>query len=324
MIVDWALYDHGRREPDAGALTEAVARARKEDGVFVWIGLYEPTDDEFDEVEDAFGLHPLAVEDAIKAHQRPKMERYGDSLFVVLRTARYVDPTEVVEMGEILCFLGESFIITVRHGESSPLSDVRQRLEETPELLTHGPGTVLYAVADKVVDDYAVVLRGLDQDVDEIEDQVFSPGRHNHGERIYKLKRETQSFRRAARPLGPPLESLAAEPTLHVAAELREYFRDVHDHVVRYAEHIAALEELLTSALHANLTQVSIRQNEDMRKISAWVAIAAVPTLIAGIYGMNFEVMPLLDEPWGYPVALGTMGALSVGLYRLFKHTGWL
>lgn len=324
MIVDWALYEHGRREPEAGALTDAVARARRDDDVFVWIGLHEPTDDEFSEVQDAFGLHPLAVEDAIKAHQRPKLERYGDSLFVVLRTARYVDPDEVIEMGEILCFVGASFIIVVRHGESSPLGAVRRRLEDSPHLLAHGPGAVLYAIADKVVDDYALVLRGLDQDVDEIEDDVFSPGRRNHGERIYKLKRETQSFRRAAGPLGPPLERMASESILHVDPELHTYFRDVHDHVMRYAEHIGALEELLNSALNANLTQVGIRQNEDMRKISAWVAIAAVPTLIAGIYGMNFEFMPLLDEPWGYPVALGSMAGLSLLLYRLFKRAGWL
>jgi magnesium transporter len=289
----------------------------------VWIGLHEPTASEFEDVAAAFDLHPLAVEDAIHAHQRPKLERYGDSLFVVLKPARYVDSQEVIEVDQIMVFVGVDFVVSVRHGMSASLTRVRRDLEADPERLAMGPGAVLYAVADKVVDEYLAVIQGLDLDIDQIETEVFSGPKAAHAERIFKLKREVLDFRRAVDPLQAPLAQLAAgaEP---VDERLLEYFRDVHDHLVRVAEHLASLDALLDSALNANVAQVAIRQNEDMRKISAWVAIIATPTLIAGIYGMNFEAMPELDWLFGYPFALALMAVACCALYRNFKRRDWL
>ncbi|HEX2028182.1 MAG TPA: magnesium/cobalt transporter CorA [Nitriliruptorales bacterium] len=324
MIVDCGVYEQGLRQPEVEDTSEAMRWAREHPGAFVWIGLLEPSGMEFGEVRRVFDLHPLAVEDAIHAHQRPKLERYGQSLFMVLKTARYADPTEVVDIGEIMCFVGERFIVTVRHGEASPLSEVRKQLEQDVDRMALGPGAVLHAVADRVVDHYAEVLRGLDTDIDEIEDEVFSPGRRGHVERIYRLKREVQAFRRAVRPLAEPTERLASESTIHVAPQLREYFRDVHDHVVRVSDHIGAQEDLLNSALNANLAQVNIQQNEDVRRISAWVAIAVAPTLIGTIYGMNFDYLPPSDWRWGFFAALGVMLVVAYGLYRAFRRTGWL
>jgi magnesium transporter len=324
VIVDRALYVGGRRAKDGASPSDDLARARAEPSGFVWIGLYEPSDEEFAEVREAFGLHPLAVEDAINAHQRPKVERYGDSLFVVLKTASYIDADESVDVGEIMLFIGDGFIVTVRHGEYAPLSGVRRQLEEdAAQLLEHGPVAVLYAVADRVVDGYAAVLAGLDNDIEEIEEQVFTADRANHAERIYRLKREVVGFRRAVTPLPEALEDLrrarfGAEHDLHA------YFRDVHDHAVRANDHLLSLDELLNGALNANLAQITVRQNEDMRRISAWVAIAAVPTALAGIYGMNFRNMPELDARYGYFVVLLVMLTICVTLYRLFKRSGWL
>ena len=271
-----------------------------------------------------FGLHELAVEDAIHAHQRPKLEVYGDTIFIVLKTARYVDEREVVEFGEILIFLGDGFIVTVRHGEATSLHEVRAGVEGDPERLKRGPGAVLHAIVDRVVDDYAPAIDGLQEDIEEVENDVFSPERNTSAERIYQLKREVLEFIRAAAPLVGPLDRLAAGRHDLIHPEVRDYFRDVNDHLVRVHEQLEGFRDLLTSVLSANLTQVSVRQNEDVRKISAWVAIIAVPTMIAGIYGMNFEHMPELGWSVGYPAVLLLMALACGTLFRGFKRAGWL
>jgi len=324
VIVDRALYVAGRRAPDGASPSEDLERAYAEPSGFVWVGLHEPTDEEFAGVREAFGLHPLAVEDAINAHQRPKVERYDESLFVVLKTASYVDRDEAVDVGEIMLFIGDHFIVTVRHGEYTPLGGVRRQLERDPsQLLEHGPVAVLYAVADRVVDGYARVLAGLDNDIEEIEEQVFTADRENHAERIYRLKREVLDFRKAVTRLPEAMDDLR-RARFRADHDLHAYFRDVHDHAVRANDHLLSLDELLNDALHANLAQITVRQNEDMRRISAWVAIAVVPTALAGIYGMNFRNMPELDTRYGYYVVLAAMLAICVMLYRLFKRSGWL
>ena len=323
MIVNCGVYEDGCRCP--GEFTpETAAQARHDNDAFVWIGLYEPTPEEFESVRREFGLHELAVEDAIKAHQRPKLERYGDSLFVVLKTARYIDAKEIVEFGEILIFVGARFLVAVRHGEASSLQQLRQSLEARPDFLRLGSSAVLHAIVDRVVDDYAPVIEGVEDDIEEVEEQVFSLDRGNPVERIYYLKREVLEFRRATAPLLIPLMQLSTQPLPHVCADVRPYFRDVHDHLLRINEQIDAFRDLLTSVLEANLIQVSVRQNEDMRKISAWVAIAAVPTMIAGIYGMNFKYMPELSNPLGYPIVMGLIIVISVVLYVCFRRWNWL
>jgi magnesium transporter len=323
MIVDCAVYEDGRRRDGAVPVHQAMEACR-EPGAFTWIGLYEPTEDEFDSIRREFNLHELAVEDAIHAHQRPKLEVYGDMVFIVLKTARYIDPEEVVRLGEILIFLGHDFIITVRHGEASELKDVRHGLEEDPELLAHGPGAVLHAIVDKVVDDYSPALIGLGEDIDEIENQVFSGERANPAERIYKLKREVLEFSHAVGPLVDPVDRLSKGRYEVIHPEVRTYFRDVNDHLLRAHEQLEGYRDLLTSVLSANLAQVTVRQNEDVRRISAIVAILAVPTMIAGIYGMNFEHMPELGWTFGYPLVVVVMATICLMLYRYFKRVGWL
>ena len=323
MIVDCAVYEHGSRRDGALSVEDAV-EARHAEDAFVWIGLYEPTDEEFDSVKREFNLHELAVEDAIHAHQRPKLEVYGDTIFIVLKTARYVDSDEVVEFGEILIFMGDGFVITVRHGEATELHDVRMDVEQRPELLRCGPGAVLHAIVDRVVDDYLPAIAGLEQDVEEVETEVFSTGRENPAERIYKLKREVSEFVRAAAPLVDPVARLAEGRYEMVHPEVRAYFRDVNDHLRRAQEQLEALSDLLSSVLQANLAQVTVRQNADMRRISAWIAIIAVPTMLAGIYGMNFDHMPELGWELGYPAVLLVMAVACTGLYRYFKRVGWL
>ena len=323
MIVDCAVYRDGERMP--GEFTaEAASNLRRDKNTFVWIGLHEPTSEEFEVVRSEFDLHELAVEDAIKAHQRPKLERYDDSLLLVLKTARYDDVEEAVVLGEILLFLGPEFIVVVRHGEASELKDVRRKLESRPELLALGPSAVLHAVVDRVVDDYAPVVDGVEQDIEQVEEQVFSSERNNPAERIYYLKREVLEFRRATAPLLTPLSQLASQPLPHVHSEGRQYFRDVYDHLLRVSEQVDGFRDLLTSVLEANLTQVNVRQNEDMRRISAWVAIAVVPTMIAGIYGMNFKNMPELESTFGYPAVMAFMLFACAALYVFFRRRGWL
>ena len=323
MIVDCAIYEDGRRRDGSVDLHDAYGACRR-DGKFAWIGLYEPTEEEFDSLRREFDLHPLAVEDAIHAHQRPKLEVFEDTVFIVLKTARYVDSEEVVQFGEILIFLGKDYILTVRHGEASALKQVRESLESDPELLKHGPGAVLHAIVDRVVDDYAPALEGLGVDIDEVENEVFSPGRSNPAQRIYRLKREVLEFNRAAAPLVEPIDRLAKGHYEVVHHEVRAYFRDVNDHLIRVHEQLESYRDLLTSILHANLAQITVRQNDDVRRISAIVAIVAVPTLIAGIYGMNFEHMPELGWTFGYPLVLVVMLTLCTLLYRFFRRAGWL
>ncbi len=323
MIIDCGHYRDGKRQP--GTLTvAAAAEAARTSGGFVWIGLYEPTAQEFAEVRVEFDLHELAVEDAIQAHQRPKLEVYDDTLFVVLRTARYLDAEEEIELGEIQLFIGEQFAVVVRHGEASRLGAVRAALERRSDLLELGPSAVLHAVMDRVVDDYAYVLVGLGKDIDEVEASVFSTNRENPTERIYFLKREVLEFLAATRPLVEPLARLMRGMVPAVHPELEEYFRDVHDHALRTATQVEQYRDLLTSVLEANLTQVGIRQNEDMRKISAWVAVAVVPTLIAGIFGMNFSRMPGVNQAWGFWAAIAVMLIAAGSLYGLFRRSGWL
>lgn len=322
MIVDCAWYHDGARQ-ERLPLDEVSEHRGK--GGFIWIGLHEPSDDELGTVAEEFDLHELAVEDAGQAHQRPKLEVYDDSLFVVLHTAHYIDESETVDFGEIQVFVGEDHVVVVRHGEPTELASVRQALEADPESISRGPSAVLHAVVDRVVDDYFPVIAGLDNDITEVETDVFAPrASANPVERIYKLKREVLGMRRAALPLLAPLEQLADRrvPMLHDS--IGEYFRDVHDHLLRVRDQVDTFDDLLSSVLEANLTRVSVQQNEDMRKISAWVAIAAVPTLLAGIYGMNFKYMPELDERWGYPGTIAFMVVFCVVVWMFFRRRGWL
>jgi magnesium transporter len=326
MIIDCAVYEDGKRREGDLELGQAYEAGRNGGGPdrFVWIGLREPSTEEFDSVATEFHLHELAVEDAIKAHQRPKIEVYDETLFVVLKTAHYHDDTETVEIGEILLFVGRGFIVTVRHGLASELHDVRLRTEKRPDLLRCGPGSVLHAIIDRVVDDYEPVLAGIEDDIEELEEEVFSPRRTNPTERIYKLKREVLEMHRATAPLQEPLQKLASGHYGLVHEEIQEYFRDVYDHVLRANETVDGFREMLNGILDANAAQVGVRQNDDMRKISAWVAIAAVPTLLAGIWGMNYEHMPELHWKYGYPMALTVMALVCFLLWRQFKRVGWL
>lgn len=328
MIVDCAIYKDGHRaEGGPDDLSNALDQARAAGNSFLWIGLHEPTEEEFARVASEFRLHPLAVEDALKAHQRPKLEVYEDSLFEVLKPLGYDDAKGTITASELMVFVGDSFVVTVRHGESGALSEVRHRLELAPHLLQHGPSAVMYAVSDTVVDHYLVVAAELQVDLEELEARVFEPAdgtSRNTAGVIYNFKRQLLEFRRATGPLIEPMARLAGGGMPFVAAASRPFFRDVADHLARAHEQGDGLDRLLSDILAAHLTQVGIRQNDDMRKISAWAAMAAVPTMIAGIYGMNFERMPELHQAWGYPAVLMVMGGAIAVLYRLFKRRGWL
>ncbi|MFY1678658.1 MULTISPECIES: magnesium and cobalt transport protein CorA [unclassified Streptomyces] len=334
-VVDCAVYVDGRRE-GGGPLTphEAVRRARGRGG-FVWIGLHEPTEDEFAGVAREFGLHPLAVEDAVQAHQRPKLERYDDCLVTVFRTVHYLDHDrhaahdEVVETGEVMCFTGKDFFITVRHGGQGSLRALRHRLQQRPESLSRGPSAVLHAIADHVVDGYIAVVDAVQDDIDEVETEVFSLGRKGtprgtDAGRIYRLKREVLEFKRAVAPLARPLRLLSERPMPLVDPEIQKYFRDVADHLARVREQVVGFDDLLNSILQANLAQASVAQNEDMRKITSWAAIIAVPTMVCGVYGMNFDHMPEVHWRYGYPLVLGVTVTLCLGIHRTLKRNGWL
>ncbi len=322
MIANCAVYEKGQRRPGDLPLRKA-GEAAQADNAFVWLGVVEPSAEEFAEIAEQFDLHELAVEDAIKAHQRPKVELYGDTLLVVVKTARYVDPEEVIEVGELLLFVNPRFIVTVRHGDGD-LSAVRERIDSRPDLLAHGVGMVLYSILDQVVDGYEEAAQGVDVDIQEVEREVFSSERSNPVERIYKLEREVLDFQRAVAPLSAEVEQIFRGHFEVVPEQLHEYFRDVHDHLRRVSGQITGFRQLLDSALDANLTQVSVRQNEDMRKISAWVAILAVPTMVAGIYGMNFEHIPELKWEYGYPAVLAFILTACSLLFWRFKRIGWL
>ena len=327
VIVDCAIYQDGCRTEGPADFSDALDQARLAGDSFLWIGLHEPTEKEFALVTSEFGLHPLAVEDALTAHQRPKLEVYDDSLFLVLKPVRYDEKAGTVTSGELMVFVGDSFVVTVRHGEANPLSAVRERLQRTPDVLQHGPTAVMYAVADAVVDHYLDVADALHEDLDELETEVFAPdgnGGQNTAGRIYAFKREVLEFRRATGPLAEPMTRLSGAGVPFVHEGSRPFFRDVHDHLTRVNEHVEGLDRLLSDILSAHLAQMGVRQNDDMRKISAWAAMAAVPTLIAGIYGMNFTHMWELRQPWGYPAAVGLMAGVIALLYRMFKRRGWL
>lgn len=322
MIVDCAVYSAGRRLDRPRSIEGLLDEAERTRG-FAWVGLAEPTLEEFDAVRREFDLHELAVEDAVSAHQRPKLETYGDTLFLVVKTVRYAETAEV-EIGEVMIFVGADFLITVRHGEAGGLGDVRERLEESPDLLGRGPGAALHAIVDRIVDAYEPVVVGMREDIDEVEAEVFSPDGANPVERIYTLRRETLKFGHAVAPLRPALRELAVTGAPHIDPELLPYFRDVADHAARVGDQVDGFGTLLAGALQANLTQVSVRQNEDMRRISAWVAIIAVPTAVAGIYGMNFDHMPELRWRYGYPAVLLLIAVVCFVLYRRFRRVGWL
>jgi magnesium transporter len=329
-IVDCAVYREGCRDAPEVDWRAAIDEVERTGEGFVWIGLHEPDEAQFAGVAERFGLHPLAVEDVINAHQRPKLEAYEDTLFAVVKTVHYDDTlpggtAEVVETGEVMVFLGPNFVITVRHGEHGGLQGVRKRLEQEPELLQLGPSIVLHAVLDSIVDSYVVVCRALQEDVDEAETDVFSTSnRVTDSNVIYVLKREVLEMHRATAPLAPVLRHLAHGQHEHIHASVRDYFRDVEDHLSEVVDRVNGFDDLLTTLVSANLARVSVRQNEDMRKISAWVAIAAVPTLLAGIYGMNFEHMPELHWTFGYPLIIAVMLSICTALYLAFKRNGWL
>ncbi|MEU1405156.1 magnesium/cobalt transporter CorA [Streptomyces sp. NPDC005728] len=330
-VVNCVTYQDGVRVPGCTDLVAAVEMVRKSGEGFVWLGLHEPTDSEFAGIAELFDLHPLAVEDAVEAHQRPKLERYGETLFAVFKTVCYVEhekltaTSEVVDTGEIMVFVGEDFVITVRHGRHGSLGPLREELEADPQQLAKGPAAVLHAIADHVVDDYLTVTDAVQADIDQVETDVFSEnGARADPGRIYQLKRELLELKRAVVPLGRPVEDLATRPIRVVDPEIQAYFRDVLDHLMRAKEQIAAFDELLNSILQAHLAQVTVAQNEDMRKITAWAAVIAVPTMVCGVYGMNFDHMPELHWRFGYPLVMGVMAAACLTLYRGFRRNGWL
>jgi magnesium transporter len=326
VIVDSAVYRQGKRIVDDLPASE-LGRVRKlatEPGDFVWVGLHDPSEEELATVEEEFGLHPLAVEDAFTAHQRPKLERYEHTLFLTLKSLWYVDEHDAVETGEINMFVGDDFVITVRHGAGSELHTARRDLEAKAAVLTHGPSAVVYAVCDRVVDGYLSVMTALEEDVDEVETSVFSAQRTSDSARIYTLKREIGEARRAVLPLREPMRRFATGAVPGIEEGSAPFFRDVLDHLNQAAETVDGLDQLLSTAFDAHLAQISVQQNEDMRKISAGAAIVVVPTLIAGIYGMNFHHMPELDWTYGYPYAVALMAAIAAGLWVWFKRSGWL
>ena len=325
MIVDNALYHRGRRVPlgDGDDQSLGSARVPCDPGDFQWVGIHDPSPDELALIASTFDLHPLAVEDAGDSHQRPKLERYGDTLFLVLKTLWYVDEEDAVETGEINMFVGRDFVVTVRHGQGIDLGSSRRDLEHRAQVLEHGPMAVLYAICDRVVDEYERVGASLEEDVDEVEASVFSPARTDDSTRIYVLKREIAEVRRAVLPLREPMRKFAMGVDERVTAETATYFRDVADHLHRVSEVIDQLDGLLSTAFDAHLARISVQQNEDMRKISAGAALVVVPTLIAGVYGMNFEHMPELRWTYGYPFALLLMVGVVAGLWAWFKKSGW-
>jgi magnesium transporter len=329
-IIDNAVYVDGVRHAEPESLEQTFETLNLHGGM-AWIGLYRPTAAEMSAVAAEFGLHDLAVEDAISAHQRPKLERYGDNLFTVLRPARYLDASETVEFGELHIFTGRNFVVTVRHAETAGVARVRKRLEARPDLLRHGPEAVLYALLDAVVDDYAPVVGGLENDIDEIEDQLFS-GDTTVSRRIYELAREVIQFQRAIHPLPDMMHQLKRGFAKYgIESELQHNLRDVEDHVERVISRADSFRDLLQNALTLDGTltanrqnEASAEQNEQVKKISSWAAILFTPSFVAAIYGMNFDHMPELHWAYGYPMAVGLMAATAAAMYAIFKKKGWL
>jgi magnesium transporter len=327
-VVAWGWYVNGLRQP-VSDLGTAARRACGGEG-FVWLGLKDPTDADLEALSPQFDLHPLAIEDAVHGHSRSKLEMFGDDLFMVISTVAYVDhemltdSSEIVSTGQVMVFCSKHFVITVRRGEHAQLSSLRRSMEADPERLAQGPSTVLYAIADKIIDDYMDVVREFETDVDEVESLVFSRQGSHEVDRVYQLKRELIEFKRSVVPLGLPLQRLATRDFSMVPHESRAYFRELADHHTEAAEAVAAFDEVLVSILQAGLARASVADNEDMRKISAWVAIVAVPTFLAGVWGMNFANMPDTQLKYGYFIALAIMATVMVCLYLGFKKNRWL
>jgi magnesium transporter len=334
VTVDCGIYCEGERlrgkYTHADALNKVHELEDEGRDAFVWIGLHEPDDRQMQAVADVFGLHELAVEDAVHAHQRPKLERYDDTLFLVLKTVTYIEhesmayAREVVETGEIMIFVGRHFVVTVRHGEHGGLAGVRKELDASPAFLKLGPYAVMHAIADHVVDSYLEVTDSIESDIDAMEEDIFTTRPETNIECIYMLKREVVELRRAVTPLTFALQRMLSDHEDLISVEVRRYMDDVLDHNTQASDRIASYDDVLSSLVQAALGKVAMQQNTDMRKISAWVAIAAVPTAIAGIYGMNFEHMPELKQEWGYPAVLVLMATICLLLYRTFRHNHWL
>ncbi|MQY26001.1 magnesium and cobalt transport protein CorA [Nocardia aurantia] len=327
-VVDCAVYVDGERLPGSFGPDSALAEVRERGSGFVWLGLHEPDERQMAEIAEMYGLHPLAAEDAARPRQRPKLERYDDTLVVVMRTVAYMEHdmhtvSEIVLTGQILVFVAGDFVIAVRHGDHTGLSGVRRELEADPDRLRRGPGAVLHAIADYVVDSYIDVAQAVEQDVDAMEEEIFTPGTTMAIEPIYQLKREVVEMRRAVAPFALPLQMLI-QKEMPLPKEVRRYLRDVADHHTVVTEQITIFDESLSAMISAALAKTAVQQNTDMRKISALIAMGAVPTMIAGIYGMNFEHMPELQQVWGYPVVLTVMVVLCAGLLILFRRSKWL
>ena len=333
-LVDCGVYVDGQRLPGKFSYSTAMAKVHEIEqagqAAFVWIGLHEPSHSQMQDVADVYGLHPLAVEDAVHAHQRPKLERYDDTLFLVLKTVNYVPhetvvlAREIVETGEIMIFVGKNFVLTVRHGEHGGLSNVRRRMDTNPAHLRLGPHAVMHAISDDVVDHYLEVTTLMESDIDDIEEVAFAPGRKIDVEPIYMLKREVLELRRCVSPLSVAFQRMQLENKDLISKEVRRYLRDVADHQTEAADQVGNHDDMLNSLLQAAQTRVGMQQNTDMRKMSAWAAIVAVPTMIAGIYGMNVDWMPTLHAIWGYPVVLAVMAVACFTLYRTFRRNRWL
>ncbi|UVS77165.1 magnesium and cobalt transport protein CorA [Actinokineospora sp. UTMC 2448] len=329
-VVDCGVYVDGTRLPGRWTHTEAVAEVRSRGEGFVWIGLHEPDEHQIQGVAETFGLHELAVEDAVHAHQRPKLERYDENLFMVLKTLRYVEhesPTtanEIVESGEIMVFLGKDYVVTVRHGKHSGLHGLRAELEAAPERLRAGPAAVLHAISDQIVDSYLAVSAAIETDIDVIERAVFAPRSPVSAEQIYLMKREILELRHAVMPLASPLRRLAEGCSALVPEDVRSYFRDVDDHLTTVTERVISFDELLTTLVNATLAKITLQQNADMRKITSWAAIIAVPTMVVGVYGMNFDYMPETKWRYGYPLVMAAILLVCFVLYRIFRKNRWL
>ena len=323
MIVDVALYQDGCRVDGPSDISDLVEVAKR-DGGFVWLGLAEPTESEFNMVIGELNFHPLAIEDAINAKQRPKIEDYDGLTFFVIKTVFFDKAKQAITTGELMCFISDHFIVIVRHGEGHPLTTVRHDLEQKPELLKLGPFAVLHAVADRIIDGYINIATALEEEVVGVENKVFSGKRKTFSQEIYFLKREIIEFKHAIEPLIIPLNKLTSESIPLLPTDIRPFFRDTLDHLTQACDHATGLDSLITSVLQADLAHIQVQQNTDVRRISAWVALASGPTMIAGIYGMNFEHMPELGTKYGYFVILGVMVCLTGFLVRSFRKSGWL
>jgi magnesium transporter len=329
-VVDCGYYIGGERQPTDLDYAQALAAARLRDDAFVWLGLHEPMPADIQDIAAVFELDEFAVEDATKGGQRAKIEQYGGMTFLAVRTARYIEhaelteTSEIVETGDLMMFIGPNYVITVRHGEVGPLAPIRAELERKPELLALGPWSVVYAILDRIVDTYLEVCDRVQEDIDAVESQVFAKHVHGRIARIYQLKRELVEFKRAVMPLQRPLGAMVEGRLGAMPKKVMRYFRDVNDHLLRSVEQVVSYDDLLNSILQARLAQVTVDQNHDMRKIASWAAIAAMQTAIAGIYGMNFDVMPETHWQYGYPLILLVMFGSAIALYRLFRRSGWL